>query len=266
MALHNALQAAPVGVPLRITMASGVHAIASSIVLDVATPPSEIWISGEPGRTSLRPPENGAPLLTVKSRAPPVHLFGLSLPAGAVVRVEGGSVEIDGCAFDGAPEVQARRMMELFQRFTSPPPVRPSTREITIAPAVQQLAAGLHSQMQTRTVYASSAFADSTRVLAGGGRRLAHDNNNGDGSSNWLRLDGCNNQCNDGGGKGGGGVSQYAQDGTCDDGGPGSAYATCRLGTDCADCGARAPSPPPPPLTPPLLPPPSNPPPSPPPS
>lgn len=31
----------------------------------------------------------------------------------------------------------------------------------------------------------------------------------------------------------------YADDGHCDDGGPGSDYAACPLGTDCADCGKR---------------------------
>ena len=31
----------------------------------------------------------------------------------------------------------------------------------------------------------------------------------------------------------------YAHDGMCDDGGAGSAFAVCALGTDCADCGAR---------------------------
>ena len=31
-----------------------------------------------------------------------------------------------------------------------------------------------------------------------------------------------------------------AWDGVCDDGGPGYAYRTCALGTDCADCGGRA--------------------------
>jgi hypothetical protein len=29
----------------------------------------------------------------------------------------------------------------------------------------------------------------------------------------------------------------YANDGECDDGGPGSAYSLCELGSDCADCG-----------------------------
>lgn len=32
----------------------------------------------------------------------------------------------------------------------------------------------------------------------------------------------------------------YAADGECDDGGPGSLYSVCELGTDCTDCGARA--------------------------
>ena len=31
----------------------------------------------------------------------------------------------------------------------------------------------------------------------------------------------------------------YASDGDCDDGGPGSDYSLCTLGTDCDDCGAR---------------------------
>ena len=44
---------------------------------------------------------------------------------------------------------------------------------------------------------------------------------------------------------------------SCDDGGPGSSFAACALGSDCTDCGARE-LPPPPPASPP--PPPSNPP------
>ncbi|MGE0789791.1 MAG: hypothetical protein AB7S26_29225 [Sandaracinaceae bacterium] len=31
----------------------------------------------------------------------------------------------------------------------------------------------------------------------------------------------------------------YANDGECDDGGPGSTYSDCALGTDCGDCGSR---------------------------
>lgn len=31
----------------------------------------------------------------------------------------------------------------------------------------------------------------------------------------------------------------YAFDGTCDDGGPGSSFSLCMLGTDCSDCGSR---------------------------
>ncbi|MDH5493856.1 MAG: hypothetical protein OEY14_18040, partial [Myxococcales bacterium] len=45
-----------------------------------------------------------------------------------------------------------------------------------------------------------------------------------------------------GGASGGGGCSNTcssANDGECDDGGPGAEYAVCGLGTDCADCGAR---------------------------
>ncbi|RAL23701.1 hypothetical protein DL240_05960 [Lujinxingia litoralis] len=33
---------------------------------------------------------------------------------------------------------------------------------------------------------------------------------------------------------------QFANDGECDDGGPGAQYGDCDLGTDCTDCGARA--------------------------
>jgi len=47
----------------------------------------------------------------------------------------------------------------------------------------------------------------------------------------------------------GGGCSEtcnYASDNDCDDGGPGSDYSSCTLGTDCTDCGPRSPAPPPP--------------------
>ena len=37
----------------------------------------------------------------------------------------------------------------------------------------------------------------------------------------------CTNEC------------EYAHDGDCDDGGPGSDYSLCEYGTDCADCGPR---------------------------
>lgn len=40
-------------------------------------------------------------------------------------------------------------------------------------------------------------------------------------------VSGCENTC------------PFARDSECDDGGPGSFLAACRLGTDCADCGAR---------------------------
>ena len=38
----------------------------------------------------------------------------------------------------------------------------------------------------------------------------------------------------------------YASDNDCDDGGPGSEYSSCALGSDCMDCGPRSPSPSPP--------------------
>ena len=52
----------------------------------------------------------------------------------------------------------------------------------------------------------------------------------------------------------------YANDGVCDDGGPGSQHSDCATGTDCTDCGAPLPSPPPlgpgsPPAAPPPTPP-----------
>ena len=57
----------------------------------------------------------------------------------------------------------------------------------------------------------------------------------------------CENTCE-------GGDAAFAADGSCDDGGPGSEFADCLLGTDCDDCGSRAYSPPPPPQPPPLTP------------
>ena len=46
--------------------------------------------------------------------------------------------------------------------------------------------------------------------------------------SGTRRLEDCSNTC------------YAASDGDCDDGGSGSAYSGCSLGTDCVDCGSRA--------------------------
>ena len=46
----------------------------------------------------------------------------------------------------------------------------------------------------------------------------------------------CSNTCN------------YANDGECDDGGPGAEYSECQLGTDCADCTELITFPPSPPM------------------
>jgi len=40
----------------------------------------------------------------------------------------------------------------------------------------------------------------------------------------------------------------FRSDGSCDDGGDGSSFGYCELGTDCDDCGSRT-APPPPPLS-----------------
>lgn len=52
----------------------------------------------------------------------------------------------------------------------------------------------------------------------------------------------------------------YANDDSCDDGGPDSDFSICKYGRDCDDCGPRAPWPPPPPSRPPRAPYPSSPP------
>ena len=49
-------------------------------------------------------------------------------------------------------------------------------------------------------------------------------------------------------------VVEYASDSSCDDGGPGSEFAICQLGTDCSDCGARFVANRPPPASPPDFP------------
>lgn len=55
------------------------------------------------------------------------------------------------------------------------------------------------------------------------------------------RATSCNNEC------GQPDNPQWVGDGFCDDGGTGSEYELCAMGTDCRDCGARYPLPPPPP-------------------
>ena len=52
----------------------------------------------------------------------------------------------------------------------------------------------------------------------------------------------------------------YAADGDCDDGGLGSEYDACQVGSDCTDCGVRVLPPPQPPVPPPSPPPPPTPP------
>eukprot|EP00966_Prymnesium_polylepis_P193775 4491223-Prymnesium_polylepis.1 len=42
-------------------------------------------------------------------------------------------------------------------------------------------------------------------------------------------------------------LCHYPADGICDDGGDGSQYDACTLGSDCTDCGVRVCSPPAPP-------------------
>jgi hypothetical protein len=41
----------------------------------------------------------------------------------------------------------------------------------------------------------------------------------------------CSGKCED--------TCAFANDGVCDDGGSGSQFSVCELGTDCADCGER---------------------------
>lgn len=57
------------------------------------------------------------------------------------------------------------------------------------------------------------------RQAGGGGSATAASGSSGGGA--------CSNTCDS------------ANDGECDDGGPGAQYSVCALGTDCADCGAR---------------------------
>lgn len=59
------------------------------------------------------------------------------------------------------------------------------------------------------------------------GGATASSSGGGEGGETGSGGGGCTNTCNS------------ANDGDCDDGGPGSSYAVCALGTDCADCGAR---------------------------
>ena len=74
----------------------------------------------------------------------------------------------------------------------------------------------------------------------------------------------CSNDCQHPTGSGAP-MSMYVSDGFCDDGGEGSDYSTCAIGTDCFDCGDARCVPSPPPVPPPPEPPaPPGPPPSPP--
>lgn len=65
---------------------------------------------------------------------------------------------------------------------------------------------------------AGCAMVDWMERQAGGG---------GSAAASTSSAAGCTNTCGS------------ANDGECDDGGPGAQYAVCALGTDCADCGPR---------------------------
>jgi hypothetical protein len=57
-----------------------------------------------------------------------------------------------------------------------------------------------------------------------------------------LNIQGEQNGGNAGGGENGAACNnscQFANDDACDDGGPGSSFSVCNLGTDCNDCGPR---------------------------
>eukprot|EP00966_Prymnesium_polylepis_P087148 2017026-Prymnesium_polylepis.2 len=72
-------------------------------------PSSEIWILGTAG-SSLRLPANTAPLLTVKSGAPTLHLRDLAMLASVSIRIEGGNVDIQGCTFSRVSARRGRRL------------------------------------------------------------------------------------------------------------------------------------------------------------
>lgn len=67
-------------------------------------------------------------------------------------------------------------------------------------------------------IMAGCTMVDWMARQAGGGGSAASSGSSGGG---------CTNTCSS------------ADDGDCDDGGPGSEYSVCALGTDCGDCGAR---------------------------
>lgn len=68
-------------------------------------------------------------------------------------------------------------------------------------------------------IYTSQTMVSWMEQQAGGG--------GGSASSGTSSGGGCTNTC------------RSANDGECDDGGPGSLYSVCALGTDCSDCGPR---------------------------
>ena len=121
------------GLPLSIAI-NGTYLSPTPIVLDSGAVSSEIWIIGTPGAV-LKPPPGEAPLLTVRAGAPPLHVVDMAMWPGVSIRVEGGSVDIEGCSFakdiDGSTSSRS-----LSEALTAPlaPPIPPSSPPAPLSP------------------------------------------------------------------------------------------------------------------------------------
>ena len=83
-----------------------------------------------------------------------------------------------------------------------------------------------------RVTLSGNRALDAPSIAVGKGSRIAVTDSTfrGDYAEQWARntgTAGCSNTCN------------HAEDGDCDDGGPGAEFDGCDEGTDCLDCGIR---------------------------
>lgn len=122
----------------------------------------------------------------------------------------------------------------------TPPPLPPSTPPPPASPSnLFECGAIVQGSTVNKTSIAGSASGDALWPFCVHRAGAFTFSSCGSGFDTWLRIYAAADigdpsaHCAD---------CDYARDGICDDGGVGSEFSTCDLGTDCDDCGAREPT------------------------
>ena len=114
------------GRPVRVTLASGEHALeATAAVFDNRTTASEVWIDGGATGATIRPKlSNESVVLTVKEGAPPVHLVNVRVIGE--VKVEGGELHLTDANLTAESSSEAAMGRQLSEANPAAPPSLPA--------------------------------------------------------------------------------------------------------------------------------------------